>query len=470
MTFQKSIRFYDTKTGSQRRFEPINPEVVSIYSCGPTVYNFAHIGNFRNFVFVDVLRRTLKLFGYDVRHVRNVTDVDDKIIRIAQENNESIKDVSSRYEEAFFEDCKYLRLEDVEYNPRATDHIDGMIDLVKRLIEKGYTYEKDGSIYFKVDKFTDYGKLSGIDLSAVRTGARVDSDEYSKEDARDFVLWKGRRNDEPYWDSDFGQGRPGWHLECSAMSRHYLGDTFDIHTGAEDLVFPHHENEIAQSEAANGREYVRYWLHCAFLNMKDQKMSKSLGNIITAKKLRDDGVNGLAVRYFLLSVHYRKPLAFSYESIDSAVTAVTRLQTFFTRIKDLADNREADDRTDFEDKLNKYKNEWFEALADDLNTAKALGSLFELVREANSLMDRQMIGWRQATAILDFLSMADSVLDVMQSDSDSGLNQEIEDLVNCRNEARKARNFEEADRIRDQLKKMGIIIEDTREGVRWRKI
>jgi cysteinyl-tRNA synthetase len=470
MTITKPVNFYDTRTGKKRPFESLEPGRVSIYSCGPTVYNYAHIGNFRNFVFIDVLRRTLKLFGFSVQHVRNLTDVDDKIIRLANEKRISFKDVAMKYEKEFFKDCAYLRLQDVEHNPRATDHIDEMKTLVKRLIDKGYTYERDGSVYFSVDKFNDYGKLSGIDLSAVRPGTRIDTDEYSKEDARDFVLWKGRREGEPYWDADFGPGRPGWHLECSAMSRHYLGNTFDIHTGAEDLIFPHHENEIAQSEAANGQEYVRYWLHCAFLNMKDQKMSKSLGNIITAKKLRDEGVNGLAVRYFLLSVHYRKPLSFSYESIDSAQTAVSRLQTFYSRIQELANNSSADDKTEFTDRLDRYTNEWFDALGDDLNTAKALGSLFELVRETNGLMDRNLLGQNQAREIQHFLSDADSILDVMKPDIALDINDEIETLVDRRNEARKARDFQEADRIRDQLKKMGIIVEDTREGIRWRRV
>ncbi|HPQ40465.1 MAG TPA: cysteine--tRNA ligase, partial [bacterium] len=291
MNSPKPLHFLDTRTGKTRLFEPVHDSEARIYSCGPTVYNYAHIGNFRNFVFVDVLRRVLKLFGYRVKHVRNITDIDDKIIRSAAEEDITTTQLARRYEDAFFQDCEYLNLETVEHSPRATEHIDEMIDLVQSLIDRGYTYERDGSIYFRINRFKEYGKLSKIDLSNVKSGARVDSDEYSKEDARDFVLWKGHREGEPYWDAPFGRGRPGWHLECSAMSRRFLGNTLDIHTGAEDLVFPHHENEIAQSEAANGEEYVRYWLHCAFLNMKNEKMSKSLGNIITARKLREDGID-----------------------------------------------------------------------------------------------------------------------------------------------------------------------------------
>jgi len=469
MSNPKPIQFHDTKTGKLLNFEPLNKAEVRIYSCGPTVYNYAHIGNFRNFVFVDVLRRVLKLFGYEVTHVRNITDIDDKIIRKAAEEGITIGQLSERYESAFFEDCAYLNLESMEHNPRATEHIDEMINLVETLIEKGFTYERDGSIYFRIGKFADYGKLSHIDLSQVRSGSRVDSDEYSKEDARDFVLWKGRKGDEPYWEASFGQGRPGWHLECSAMSRRYLGDTFDIHTGAEDLVFPHHENEIAQSEAANDKEYVRYWLHCAFLNMKDEKMSKSLGNIVTARKLREDGVNGAAVRYFLLSVHYRKPLGFSMEGINSANTAVKRLRTFYDRIKHLMatdDEKPANPENDIKD----FRQKFFDSLADDLNTARALGVVFDLVRKMNASIDNGTMTSCDAVAIHTFLNEIDCILGVMVSDEKKeDLSGQIEELIEKREQARKDKNFEEADRIRDQLQEQGIVIEDTRDGIRWRK-
>ncbi|MBN1879142.1 cysteine--tRNA ligase [bacterium] len=470
MIHVKPIKFYDTKSGSLRLFEPVTPGVATIYSCGPTVYNYAHIGNFRNFVFVDVLRRTLRLFGYNIKHVRNITDIDDKIIRKAVEENTTVQAIAAQFESAFFQDCDYLRLQKVEYNPRATEHIVDMIDLVKVLIEKGYTYERDGSVYYKIGRFENYGKLSHIDLSSVRSGARVDSDEYLKEDARDFVLWKGRREHEPYWPAPFGEGRPGWHLECSAMSRHYLGPTFDIHTGAEDLIFPHHENEIAQSEAANGVEYVRYWLHCAFLNMKDQKMSKSLGNIITARKLREDGIDGLAVRYFLLSVHYRKPLAFSMEAIESARTAVNRLQTFYSRIASAAASQSKRQEQDSADPLTRIRSDWYDALGDDLNTAKALGVLFEMLREYNTRMDMDRVDSVLAGELLSFLDEADSILDVMRPDSEDELSSKIDDMIVKRQAARLARDFREADRIRDELSQMGIVLEDTREGVRWRKI
>jgi cysteinyl-tRNA synthetase len=467
---ERSIYFNDTKSGKIRRFEPLKSDCVSIYSCGPTVYDYAHIGNFRNFVFVDVLRRTLQLFGYQVNHVRNITDIDDKIIRKANEQGVTYQDIARKYETAFYEDCRYLRLQPVEHSPRATAHISDMTDLVRKLTERGYTYQKDGSTYFKVHKFKSYGKLSGIDTSTIQTGSRVDSDEYAKEDARDFVLWKGYKDGEPYWDTNFGKGRPGWHLECSAMSHHFLGPTFDIHTGAEDLIFPHHENEIAQSEAANDVEYVRYWLHCAFLNMKDEKMSKSTGNIVTARQLREQGINGLAVRYFLLSVHYRKPLAFSMEAIASAASAVMRLQTFYARIQDVSAGTILADDDEFDGRLDHYRSEWMSALADDLNTARALGSLFEMVRECNALMDKDGLSSKQAETILLFLNEIDCVLDILQPDDQVDLDDQVSELLNRRQAARKARDFAEADRIRDHLAGMGIMIEDTREGVRWRKI
>ncbi|MCD4655131.1 cysteine--tRNA ligase [bacterium] len=468
MTTPRQIQFHDTKTGKVLNFEPLKKGEAKIYSCGPTVYNYAHIGNFRNFVFVDVLRRTLKLFGYKLIHVRNITDIDDKIIKKAAEEGISIGELSARYEKAFFDDCKYLNLEQVEHSPRATEHIDGMTDLVETLISKGFTYEREGSIYFRISKFKDYGKLSHIDLSAVRSGARVDSDEYSKEDARDFVLWKGRKEGEPYWETSFGAGRPGWHLECSAMSRNYLGETFDIHTGAEDLVFPHHENEIAQSEAANGKEYVKYWLHCAFLNMKDEKMSKSLGNIVTPRQLQKDGISGAAVRYFLLSVHYRKPLGFSMEGISAAATAVTRLRTFYNRVKKLVENLDKSDGSS-NNRIEEYRQHYMHALADDLNTAKALGVLFDLVRTMNAAMDDENLTFEEAVETRNFIEEVDNVLGVIVSAEETVLPEKIEELIELRQKARNEKNFTEADRIRDQLEDWGILIEDTREGMRWRK-
>ncbi len=464
----RPIEFTDTMTGRKRLFESLEPGHAKIYSCGPTVYNYAHIGNFRNFVFVDVLRRVLKLFGYQVTHVMNITDIDDKIIRDARKEGISTTELARRYEQAFFDDCRFLRLEKMEYHPRATEHIEEMKELVQRLIEKGVTYSSGGSVYFRIGAFREYGKLSRIDLSSVKQGARVDTDEYSKDDARDFVLWKGSRDGEPSWETPFGNGRPGWHLECSAMSSKYLGNTFDIHTGAEDLVFPHHENEIAQSEAAHGVPFVRYWLHCAFLNMKEQKMSKSLGNIITVHDLSERGANAAALRYFLLSVHYRKPLTFSEEAISASAAAVERIQAFHDRIRTVASLEPTGATGQQTEKILQYREDFMAGLADDLNTARSLGVLFEMIREINQVMDQHDLSADDARIGLNFLMEADSVLAILNVDREI-LAEEIEQLIADRQAARKARNFAESDRIRDHLKAMGIVLEDTREGVRWRR-
>ncbi len=465
----RSIYFHDTMTGKTRLFEPVEPGVAKIYSCGPTVYNYAHIGNFRNFVFVDVLRRTLKLFGYSVKHVMNITDIDDKIIRNAAQEGISCEALARRYEQAFFEDCTFLNLEPKEFNPRATEHIPEMIALVQKLIDRGFTYEADGSVYFKISQFRAYGKLSGIQPDGMKTGARADADEYTKEDLRDFVLWKGRKPDEPFWETPFGQGRPGWHLECSAMSSRYLGDTFDIHTGAEDLVFPHHENEIAQSEAATGKPFVNYWLHCAFLNMRSEKMSKSLGNIVTLHDLARSGIDPRSIRYFLLSVHYRKPLNYTEESIEAAGAAVARLQGFYQRVREIVSNGQASPASVcLADRINAARSDFYEGLADDLNTARSLGALFELVRDANPLIELRQLKTEDARSILELLEDADRVLAILETQTEL-LPDEIEDLIRQRQEARKARDFQRADAIRIHLADRGIQLEDTRDGVRWRK-
>ncbi len=465
----RKIEFTDTMTGKKRLFEPLEPGHVRIYSCGPTVYDYAHIGNFRNFVFVDILRRTLKLFGYKVTHVMNFTDVDDKIIKRANAENKPISAISERFEKAFLEDCEFLRLDPIEHRPRATENIDEMIDLVNSLIAKGHTYTVDGSVYYRINSFPEYGKLSKIDPENMQSGARVDTDEYDKENARDFVLWKGARPDEPSWDAPFGKGRPGWHIECSAMSRRFLGETFDIHTGGVDLIFPHHENEIAQSEAANGKPYVRYWLHCAFLNMKADKMSKSLGNIITVHDLAQKGVNPLAARYFLLSVHYRKPLVYSENSLDAAASAVERLRGFHRRVKDIATG--GVDTGDFDpgNILAESRAEFFAGLADDLNTARSLGAVFELVRRVNPAIESNALQSSHAREILSFLDEVNQVVAILDT-GDEILPEEIEKLIRERQEARKNRDFALADKIRDELLQQGIVLEDTRDGVRWRKV
>jgi cysteinyl-tRNA synthetase len=468
MELTRQIYFTDTLTGTKRIFEPLEPGKAKIYSCGPTVYDFAHVGNFRNFVFVDVLRRVLQLFGYSVTHVMNITDVDDKIIRNSAQEGISTTDLARRFEKAFLEDCSFLKLQKVEHYPRATEHIEEMVDLVMRLKAKNLTYEADGSIYYRISGYRDYGKLSRIDLDGIQSGARVDSDEYEKENVRDFVLWKGHKEGEPFWETRIGKGRPGWHLECSAMSYKYLGSSFDIHTGAEDLVFPHHENEIAQSRAAYDGEFVRYWLHCAFLNMKAQKMSKSLGNIVTVHDLARIGINPRAIRYFLLSVHYRKPLLFSEESIDAAGAAVERLDGFVRRIREVVKTEQSESDPTVNQLIEKARSVFYDGLADDLNTAKALGGLFELVREINPKLERLELSTADAGSILTLFKEVNQIIDVLDF-SDEILPDEIDQLIEQRQEARKSRNFQLADQIRDDLKTRGIVLEDTPDGVRWRK-
>ena len=468
MTALRKIYFTDTMTATKRQFETVEPGHAKIYSCGPTVYDYAHIGNFRNFIFVDVLRRTLRLFGYKVTHVINITDIDDKIIKRANLEGIDYKELADRFEKAFFDDCKFLRIERPEHNPRATEHIQEMVDLVMKLHEKGMTYISDGSVYFRISKDTKYGKLSKINLDEVKSGNRVDTDEYDKENARDFVLWKGRKEGEPSWETPMGEGRPGWHLECSAMSQKYLGETFDIHTGAEDLIFPHHENEIAQSENANGKTYVNYWLHCAFLNMKSEKMSKSLGNIVTVRDLSNKGLNPLAIRYFLLSVHYRKPLIFSIEAIEASETAVKRLQGFFRRLLELESELPENQSGINSEIASSYRDEFFQAMADDLNTAKALGSLFTMVREINTPLENKELSKSDVSKVKEFLLEADEILDIL-SQTEEMLPEEIESLIQNRQQARKDRDFKLADQIRHQLKEKGIVLEDTREGVRWHR-
>ncbi|MBN1356132.1 cysteine--tRNA ligase [bacterium] len=465
----KPITFYDTMTGSKRLFEPLIPGTAKVYSCGPTVYDYAHIGNFRNFVFVDILRRTLQSFGYRMVHVMNITDIDDKIIRDAAGEGIPTTELTRRYEKAFFEDCRFLKLEPAEYFPRATEHIEEMVDLVVRLQDKGLTYRAEGSIYFRIAGYRDYGKLSRIDLSGIKSGARVDSDEYDKESLRDFVLWKGHREGEPSWDTRIGKGRPGWHLECSAMSHKYLGDTFDIHTGAEDLIFPHHENEIAQSRAAYGGEFVRYWLHCAFLNMKAQKMSKSLGNIVTIHELAESGINPRAIRYFLLSSHYRKPLVFAEESIEASRSAVERLEGLVRRIRDIHKSGVIKSGPHAGRITEKARETFYQGMQDDLNTSKAMGGIFEMVREINPLVESQDLGAADAEAVLVLLKEVNRIIDVLDF-SDEILPGEIEKLIEKRQEARRNRDFKMADQIRDDLRSDGIILEDTSEGVRWRRI
>jgi cysteinyl-tRNA synthetase len=418
-------------------------------------------------MFQDVLRRYLKFKGFDVFHVMNITDVEDKIIANARAQSSTIAEYTRPFERAFLDDMETLRIQKPELMPKATDHIDEMIRLVGELKDKGYTYESNGSTYFRIQQFTGYGKLSGLSDPETQAGSAVDDDEYSKENPRDFVLWKARREDEHYWDSPFGPGRPGWHLECSAMSMKYLGESFDIHCGGIDLVFPHHENEIAQSEASTGAPFVRHWVHGAHLIVEGQKMSKSLGNFFTLRDLLDRGCNPLALRYLLASVHYRKQLNFTFASVDQSRAAIQRVNDFLLRVREIPDAAAGD--TQLGDRVEAAVRGFEEAMDNDLNTSAALAAVFELIRDVNIVLEKGEVGAGDRDRILDFFRGVDKIFDVFQTGEETLEDNEILLLIDERIEARKRKDFERADEIRNLLTKKGIVLEDTREGTRWKR-
>ncbi len=464
-----ALRFYNTLSQQLEEFSPARENTVRMYTCGPTVYDFAHIGNFRTFTFVDILRKVLRANGFALDHVMNITDVDDKIIRNAVAQHASLEDYTAVYKKAFREDCDLLRLEQPEHVVPATAHIDDMVQAIERLAASNHTYTSDGSVYFRISTFPGYGKLSHNDFSGNIAGARVDVDEYEKADARDFALWKAPKEGEPAWQTAIGPGRPGWHIECSVMAIKYLGETLDLHAGGVDLIFPHHENEIAQSESLTGKPFARFWLHCEFLMVEGQKMSKSLGNYFTLRDVVAKGYAPEAIRYLLASVPYRKQLNFTFKGLQDAATAIDRLRNFKLRLETDRFPEGADDamaaRTDaaaaaFRDSLN-----------EDLNTAEALGAIFEYVREANTAMDSGGFRAGNVPAALDLLRRFDSIFDVLAPTVQTNqiLDSEVESLIAERAAAKKARNFARADQIREQLAEQGIILEDTKAGVRWKR-
>ncbi|HRR57431.1 MAG TPA: cysteine--tRNA ligase [Acidobacteriota bacterium] len=460
---------YNSLTKRLEPFEPLNPPEVGMYTCGPTVYHYVHIGNFRTFVFQDILRRYLKYLGYRLLHVMNITDVEDKIIAAARREGVSIREYTQRYEQAFLEDMATLRIERPEIMPRATEHIQDMIALIQRLEERGLTYRSGGSVYYRIANFPNYGKLSGLEVSELDSGrsGRVDEDEYTKEDPRDFVLWKAYREGEAYWDSPFGRGRPGWHLECSTMSMKYLGESFDIHCGGVDLMFPHHENEIAQSEGATGKPFVRYWLHCAHLIVEGQKMSKSLGNFYTLRDLLDRGCKPEALRYLLSSVHYRKPLNFTFEGVHQAEAAVQRINDFLLRVREIPSGAAGGGL--LEERIDVARRDFEAAMNDDLNTSAALAALFEFVRDVNPCIDAGELGGGERNRILDFFQSTNRVFDVFQVGPPPLQDEDILRLIREREEARDKRDFARADAIREELRRRGIVLEDTRQGTRWKR-
>ncbi|MEZ4415209.1 MAG: cysteine--tRNA ligase [Gemmatimonadota bacterium] len=473
-----SLELYDTLTRSARPFEPLHAPRVLVYACGPTVYNHAHIGNFRSFVFYDVLRRYLIWSGYDVRFVMNLTDVDDKTIEGARRRGVPLQEYTRPYADAILSESAALGIRRPDATPLATHWVPQMLDFIGRLIEKGLAYTtEDGSVYYRIAAFPDYGKLSGIDPDAVRSGARVAVDEYAKDDARDFALWKAAKPvDEEVgaaWDSPWGRGRPGWHIECSAMSMGELAETLDIHLGGEDLVFPHHEDEIAQSEGLTGRTFVRYWVHVKHLLLEDRKMSKSLGNTLTVRQLLDAGVDPAAVRHMLISSHYRHELNFKREGLAASSAAVRRLADLALRLEEEGQSAFSHS-TRMEELAARLRAEFRAAMDDDLNTPNALAALFGWVRDVNAELDAHpgTPGSERAQA-REALESVDSVLGLLElarraQETSAGREREIEALVAQRDEARARRDFQAADDIRDRLAAEGVILEDTPGGTRWK--
>ena len=481
LTVMHEIRVHNTYSGKVEPFAPQKPGEVKMYTCGPTVYDFAHIGNFRTFIFQDVLRRFLKLRGFQMNHVMNLTDVDDRIIANSAAAGVSIREYTEKYIQAFFADCKTLSVEAPEHWIRATDNIDSMVELIERLQKNTYTYNSEGSIYYRISKFKDYGKLSKIDLSGMQVNARVDNDRYEKESARDFALWKAPKPGEHFWEAPIGAGRPGWHIECSAMAMKYLGETLDIHTGGIDLSFPHHENEIAQSEAATGKQFVRYWMHAEHLLVEGEKMSKSAGNFYTLRDLFAKGYKPSALRFALCSVPYRRQLNFTFDGLQQATSSVERLRNFAARLKD--EKFPAGKHSKLAERIAKAVDDFDAGLSDDLNTAQALAAMYDFVREANIAMDKGEFQQSDVTPAQEFLAGFDKVFAIVEDNdaeklknlgyaggSDDASDVEIEKLVAERQAARKSRDFAASDRIRKELADRGIIIEDTKDGsVRWKR-
>jgi cysteinyl-tRNA synthetase len=459
--------FYNTITRKKEEFYPIKEKYVRMYTCGPTVYNYAHIGNFRSYIFEDLLRRYLKFKGYRVTQVMNITDVDDKIIRDSNKEGVPISEFTKKYKEAFFHDIDTLGIERAELYPCATEHIHEMVELIKKLLEKGFAYRaNDGSIYFSVSKFPNYGQLTNIDISSMRSGCRIASDEYEKDMLYDFALWKGWKPEDGnvYWETELGKGRPGWHIECSAMSMKYLGNHFDIHTGGVDNIFPHHENEIAQSEAATGEKFVNYWLHCEHLLVNGEKMSKSLGNFIYLKELLDKGIDPVAIRYTLLSTHYRQKLNFTFKKLNASAKCIMRIRDFYYSLDDSI----VESHSELSNLIEDTSKEFESSLDDDLNISEALASIFSLIKEVNIFRSNHKLSRRDAEKIRHFLKESDKLLNILLLSEDK-LNEEERELIKARDKARKEKNWKEADRIRSDLLERGIILEDTLEGTKWKR-
>jgi cysteinyl-tRNA synthetase len=467
------LRLFNTLTGRVEAFAPLNPPEVGMYVCGLTVYNRGHIGNYRSLVASDLLRRTLRYKGYRVKEVINVTDVDDRIIQQAQAAGKTLTDFTAEYIRAFEEDMARLGIERPEVMPRATDHIPEMVDLVSRLTARGHTYTADGSVYFRIASFPSYGRLSRLDVGAIQAGARVDTDKYDKENARDFVLWKAKE-DEPawaHWDAPFGRGRPGWHIECSAMSMKYLGETFDLHCGGEDLIFPHHENEIAQSEAGTGKPFVRHWVHVKHLMVDNETMSKSKGNFFLIPELLESGHSAESIRYLLASSHYRKPLNFTFEALHAAAGGLERIRRALESLeRQEKEGPEGPPPRSTTDAVEARRREFDDALSDDLNTPEALAAVHGLANDAFHQITGGVLTREGARLLRDTFAMMDTVFGVfLPRGGEDRLTPELQALFDERQEARRSRDFAQADAARARLEAMGILLEDTPTGTVWRR-
>ncbi len=456
------LKLYNTLTRNVEVFNPIKKGEVKLYTCGPTVYEFAHIGNFRAYIAQDILRRYLKYKGYKVKQVQNLTDVDDKTIKNSRKEGISLDMYTARYKKAFFDDLKTLNIEPAEFYPEATKHISEMLALIKKLFAKKIAYiGEDGCVYYNIRNFAQYGKLSHLKMDELKAGARVKQDEYEKENAQDFALWKAwdETDGDVFWESEYGRGRPGWHIECSAMSTKYLGETFDIHAGGVDLIFPHHENEIAQSEGANGKPLANYWFHNEHLLVNGKKMSKSLGNFYTLRDLLGQGRNPKAIRYLLMATHYRQQLNFTLESLDASDNSVKRLLDFMASLRSGKSGKETGSKVG--ELIKDAEQKFEEAMDDDLNISKALAAIFDFVKEINKLE----LGKKDSEKVIDAMMKFDKVLGLLEGEKFK-ITEEQKKLVDEREAARKAKDFKNADRIRNELLAQGIVIEDTPNGVR----
>ncbi len=467
------MKIYNTLTRKKEEFVPIDSNEVKMYSCGPTVYDYFHIGNARPFIIFDTMRRYLEYRGFKVKFVQNFTDIDDKMIKRANEEGVTVKELGERFIAEYFKDAESLGIRKASVHPKATENIDAIIETVQKLVDKGYAYNVDGNVYFSTKKFKDYGKLSKQPLEDLEAGARIDVSEHKK-DAMDFALWKKQKEGEPAWESPWGLGRPGWHIECSAMANKYLGKTIDIHSGGQDLIFPHHENEIAQSECANGAPFANYWMHNGYININNQKMSKSLGNFFTVRDITKK-YSPEVVRFFMLSAHYRNPINFSDVLMEQSKSALERVYTCIENTEFLKasakDTELSAKEKELFDKIDEYKNKFIEAMDDDLNTADAIAAIFDIVYGANTTISAEHENSvKIIDKVLDTISELGKVLGLFAEKREESAGEEIEALIKERTEARKAKNWARADEIRDELLKMGIVLKDTAAGVQWSRV